>query len=118
MSFSYSFNEEDFHGDFNTREEAAKEAFAEDPEINVCWTGENVTPIPENFINAQVLIENIQCQDEFSGEWAENWPDETKEQLEELEKEIQKVFAAWLDKHSLRPAFFNCMYIEKHERNA
>lgn len=61
----------------------------------------------ENFFDAEDWLENVACQDDYSGDHAEGWDMSTKEQRAELEKEVRAVMAAWLERHKLRPTFFN-----------
>lgn len=105
--YGFSLDEERYHGFHDSREEAVIAAFEYDPDAKECFTGEIEVPIPENCLSADTLIEDIQCQDEFSGEWAQDWPNNTEDQLKELEENLQKVFGEWLDKHDLRPKFYN-----------
>lgn len=42
MKYGYSANEENYYGDFETREEAALEAFAADEELESVFTAEQV----------------------------------------------------------------------------
>ena len=41
-SYSYSTDEENYHGDFTTKTEAAEEAFRENEHIETVWVGENI----------------------------------------------------------------------------
>lgn len=107
MKYSYSTNEENYEGEFDTPEEAAQACFAENPDHHVCWVGEAVRPQPENFIDGDLLIEHIMEQDEFSGDWAEAWPEATKEQKADLDERLKNMFLEWMDAHDLRPSFWN-----------
>lgn len=105
MSYCYSRDEKTFYGRFDTIEEATDEAL-DGHESG--WVGEAVPPPqPETFWRADDWLEHVSVQDEYSGDWAEDWDESTKEQRAELEAEVQSVMAAWLDKHGLRPKFFN-----------
>lgn len=116
-TFSYSTDEEHYLGSFDTPEAAAHEGFEEeyqwgDGEIRTIFVGENVPPIPpEGYIDADLLIEHVQCQEDYSGEWADDWPGSTKAQTEELTTEVRKVFAAWVEKHDLRPRHFSVVNV-------
>lgn len=100
--YSYSHDDEHFHGEYDTPEEA----FAMSNEDSA-YVGENVAPTqPEDFWRAYDWLEHVSCQDEYSMDAAEGWDDSTKEQLSELETEVRKVMAAWLDRHGLRPKFW------------
>lgn len=63
---------------------------------------------PEDYIEAVEVLESVQCSDDYDSEFAEGWPNASKEQLAELTAEIRKVLGGWLDKHGLRPTFFIC----------
>lgn len=45
---------------------------------------------------------------------ADGWYRSTTAQREELEREVRAVMAAWLDRHDLRPKFWNADEIEEH----
>jgi hypothetical protein len=110
--YSYSFNQEDYFGSFDTAEEAAHEAWADaddrdDGHVSVCWVGENVPPTPpESLFDVETWIEHCQCQDDYQGDWAQDWDCGTKAQREELQRKVRAVMAAWLDRHHLRPNWF------------
>jgi len=110
--YSFSRNEENYHGEFETREGAIEKAKAEG--LKRFWTGENVTPDPLDYIDGCDIVENIVCQDEFSGDWAEGWPMTTKEQDEELTEMLRAAFKAWMDKHGLHPTFWNVENVQEH----
>lgn len=104
--FALSTNEENYYGNYETVESAVQEAIRH--EYESFWIGECVKPTPpEDWWEANDWLEHVSCQDEYSGEWAEGWDDSTKPQREELELQVRKVMADWLDKHNLRPSFFS-----------
>jgi hypothetical protein len=120
--YAYSTDEESevFHGRFDSREEASADAF-KDPAMNCVWIGEIVDPIqPEDHVDADLLLEHVACQDDYEGEIADQWPESSKEQEEELTGEIRKTFAGWLDRHELRPTHYVIERdsIQKVERGA
>lgn len=117
-TYAYSLDEEMYHGGYGSPEEAAHECFECDDDAETCHVGRCVTPDPVDYLDAEILIDNIQCQDDFAGEWAENWPGEAKEQRDELTAEFKKVFAAWLDRHNLRPRFFNVVDVQTITRES
>ena len=111
MKYAYSYDEEIYHGSFDTKEQAIAELDGRGG-----WVGECHDPSPpESWWNAEDWIEHVLCQDEYSGEWAEYTLATTKEQREELEAEVRKLMAAWLDRHDLRPNFFNVQNAERVE---
>lgn len=80
------------------------------------FVGKAVEPSkPEDFWDAENWLEHVSCQDEYMGDHAEDWDCSTKQQRQELEEQIRPVLAAWLERHSLRPDFFNVRELEKIE---
>lgn len=61
---------------------------------------------PEEFWNAEDWLDHVSGQDDYGGDWAEGWCDHATEHIEELEREVRAVMAAWLDRYNLRPNFF------------
>jgi hypothetical protein len=106
--FSYSFDEEHFHGQFETREDAIAEAVSESAELGKWFqVGRCVPPTqPENWWSPSDWLEHVSCQDSYGGDYAEDWDESTAEQREELQREVRAVMAAWLDRHELRPRFY------------
>lgn len=120
--FSVSHREDGgYFGEFDTREEAVFEEFSsEQDELSDeewkqlgCWVGEITPPrCPSSYIDANYVLEHIACQDEYCVDWAENWPNSSKEQEDELTAEFQRVFLTWMEKHNLKPKFFNVEAID------
>lgn len=106
--YSWSTDEERYYGDFATVEEALEEADQEGREEgDAVFVGEQRLPDqPEDFWRADDWLEHVSEQDDYCAEVSEDWEQSTKEQRSELESEVRKVLAAWLDKHSLRPKFW------------
>jgi hypothetical protein len=74
MDYSYSYDEECYHGQFDTPEAAAAEVFASDPHLNEIWVGENKGVTAHAFIDADDVLENSQQRaDEHAGECAGDW---------------------------------------------
>jgi len=93
---------ERFDGSYATREEAIAEA-----EEYARYVGQKESPAPpETFIDADLVIEHVLCQDEYCHDFAEDTLSATKAQLDELTGDLRAVFGAWIDKHGLRPTFF------------
>lgn len=109
MKYAYSTDRERYEGEFDSAEEAAREAFAEDEQREQVEVSVIELPLPpEHYVNAGCILEHILCQDDYNYPAAEDWPGETKEQRDELTEMLQKTVAQWLDKHSLRPTHFMC----------
>lgn len=108
-TYSWSTDEEQYHGSYPSIEAAIADAEAEHEEdwTGPVWVGEQAAPVqPEEHWDAERWLEHVSCQDEYSSEWAEDWDTSTKEQREELEYAVRKVMAEWLDRHCLRPTFW------------
>ncbi|MFA6690114.1 MAG: hypothetical protein WCS18_11615 [Sphaerochaetaceae bacterium] len=72
------------------------------------WLAKVCSPTPpENLFDVEDWLERVACDDDYAGDWAEDWDMSTKEQRTELEREVRAVIAAWLDRNNLRPTFFN-----------
>jgi hypothetical protein len=79
-------------------------------------------PQPEEFFGCDDWLDHVSCQDDYAGDHADGWDCSTEEQRDELDKEVRKVLAAWLDRHNLRPTFFNVTHPKRitpksHESN-
>ncbi len=75
-------------------------------------------PQPEDFFRAEDWLEQVSCQDDYMGDHAEDWDNSTKEDRDELTMEVQAVMAAWLDRHELRPTFWNAASAERIDPTA
>lgn len=106
MSYAYSTDGgESYQGDFPTAEEAATEGC----ELGggTCYVGRSRPPEPaENLINWYTILDDIDCQEDYSLDCADCWCNATVDQAAEVEREIGAVVGAWLDRHNLRPRFF------------
>ena len=121
--FCYSFNEEIYEGEFNSSEEALKEAVkdAENREKFGDGYGEVfiAESVPKNildYFDAEELIQLLQEKaDEDVGDVAEGWfpiypLNLEKEVLDDLNKAIND----WATKHNLQPSFYGVENIQKH----
>lgn len=103
--YSISTDGENFNGKYDTEEEAVSDG------VSHGYTSFHVGALrpptqPEYFWNACDWLEMVSCQDDYGGEWAEDWDNSTKQEREELEKEVRDVLRRWLDKYSNRPTHF------------
>lgn len=104
--FSLSSDGEYYQGRFDTVAAAAHSAQLLDYEH--FWIGElTPPPPPESLWEAVDWLEHVSIQDEYAFEHAEDWESSTEEQRAELEEQVRKVMGEWLDRHGLRPQFFN-----------
>jgi hypothetical protein len=104
--FSLSADGEYYEGRFDTVAAAAN--IAQLLDYQRFWIGElTPPPAPESLWDATDWLEHVSVQDEYSFAHAEDWDGSTEEQRAELEVLVRKVMGEWLDRHGLRPAFFN-----------
>lgn len=116
-SFAYSFNEENYYGNFDSREDAAAEAFAdEDENASTVWTAERVTP--DRSVCEEAVIDQVrESSTELSGDWADSYLTRiSKEAKRELQAELQAVWDRWEAKHDLEPTWFNVENPQRHDR--
>lgn len=106
--YAYSTDGERYDGRFDSEREAAIAAFADTGEYQVEVSIIEPVSNPESYVNSWDVLEAIQCQEEYSMDGAENWPNATADQNDELTDMLRKTVAKWLDKHNLRPTFFVC----------
>ena len=105
-TYSLSTDEENYNGQYDSIEEAIVEAIQ--CGNGIFWVGLCVKPpAPEGYFDAQSYFEHVSDQDEYMGDWGKNWLVSTREQDRELEAEVAAVIGKWLDRHNLRPKFWN-----------
>jgi len=107
LKYAYSWDDESYTGTFPSKEEAIAEAFGEWPERVNVFVGEVVYPsAPEIFIDADTIIDAIINQEEYSGEYTQDWPIVSKEQKQELTDSLQRIVSEWIAKHNLQPNWY------------
>lgn len=119
--WAYSFNDEDYEGCFDSKEEAIEEAksiFLEEAEMAgyepdddagqpEVWVGIAVTPPIEWTPYAEYYIESMQDHLEYYGELAENFPDQySEDDVKELDRRLNDTVRQWLKDRSVTPGFF------------
>lgn len=105
--YAYSFDEENYTGDFDSPDEAAEEAFASGDYRESVFIATIVPVNGTDWIHASDFLGDIMLSDDYLTDRAEHWPDCTPEQESELTQMLRRTFGEWLDKHGLRPTFFN-----------
>ena len=113
--YAFSFDEENYHGLFDTIEKALEKARNDTPDApDFVYIGEAIHPDPLTFINGPDILDQIQNEDEFCSDWADGWPRTTKEQDDELTAVLRAAFQQWMAKHDLAPTFYNVENAEKY----
>lgn len=113
--YAWSSDGEVYVGDFASIERAFEDAEAEGCERP--WIGKAGAPMVEQYVDADLILEHITCQDDYTAEVAEEWPFATVMQCHELTEALQKVVAEWVDKHKLWPTFFVVRNAKRYERD-
>lgn len=101
-----SGSEGNYRGDCPTPQEAAELAIEQEcfEEGEIIEVGQYRDPaLPESYVDAEIVLEHVACQDDYQHDCAEGWPNVKKPAIEELNAAITEVFAKWLDKHEARP---------------
>ncbi len=100
VKYAYSTDEERYHGEFDTREDAAREFFASDDDAEHVYVGEIVDAKASDYVDWRTvdkLLEDInQRIDDVDGELVGDWP----VLQEEPKKELAKIIGEFLDKHA------------------
>jgi hypothetical protein len=105
--WGWSTDGECYHGFYASREDAIKAGATEgaaEPGQRI-FVGRFRAPILEGAIDASLILDQVTDQDDYCGDWAEDWPGCTQGQVDELTNIIRKAFCEWLGKHDLRPSF-------------
>jgi hypothetical protein len=113
----YSFNEENFEGDFETKEQAIEEAiwYYKDYEKDqdFIWIGQ--TKNISLGVNIDSIIEDLseEAYDE-AGEYAEDYlSDVTLSHQKVLEERLNEVMVAWMKEFKYEPNFWAVTNVEK-----
>jgi hypothetical protein len=142
--YSYSDDEEVFHGLLDTEAEAVAEAFAEYDDADVVFVGEAVQKTISSYLHQcdiEGLLENISERAyEECGEVAENWlinnfphkpgesvqdrtarakvwKEQERERLEPLLTAVKEVFEQWATDEKCQPGFWYIKNVRSFSRS-
>ena len=111
----YSFNEENFEGDFETREDAIGEGtyYAKDEGITIFYVGAQKAVVLG--VNVDSIIEQLgEDATEQVGEIADNYLRHVKtNDAIILEEKLNEVLRSWLSDFGYRPTFWTVDNVEK-----
>ena len=112
----YSFDNTDFtSGTFEEKKEALidaqKEGIArieEDEKLNTIYLATADSPNNKRFFpDASLITEHMALQvEDVGGEYADEYPNVSKEAEEELTEQLEALLVKWCDKHEVIPAFY------------
>lgn len=117
--FTYSTNGEDFNGgSFDSHKEAMKEALAtfDESDTDFVYVGETVPHDNTRFYpDADLIIEHMALQaDDVAGDYADGYPDASKEDEELLTKMMKDMLDEWCKKAQVSPSFYSVVNIKKY----
>lgn len=108
--WSYSSNEEDFHGYCDSREDAIAEAIAEEIVDDGCvfWIGKNRRPVASVGLTPDAVIEMVSSRldDDGRPECGEEWPDfpargtPYRDEMQAIIDRFDREIAACVEKHN------------------
>lgn len=111
----YGFNEEEFQGVFDTREEAINEAKDYIDDESTVFLGR----IKEVDVRlpAWILLDKLgEIVYDQTGDYAAGYLSDVKQEHEdELDKELNKVLLSWMKKHGYEPWFYSVDDVEEVE---
>jgi hypothetical protein len=113
----YSFNGENFEGDFDTEEQAIAEAIwyykDDEKDQDFIWVGQ--TQAISVGVNVDSLLENLGEEAyEQAGEYAEDYLTNVKiEHQKVLEEKLNSVLATWMKEFKYEPNFWTVKNVEK-----
>lgn len=108
--YAYSFDRETWQGDFNSREEAMQAAIRDEntKEYLAVYTG--IAKLYTPALKSETVLDILKIEaDEIAGIAAADWlklEDISEEACSELEKTLTAAVMKWLEKHSLKPDFY------------
>lgn len=108
--YAYSFDRKTWQGDFNSREEAIQAGMTDEhnKECLVVYTG--IAELYMPVLKSETVLDILKVEaDEIAGVAAANWlnlEDIQEELCNELEKSLTAAVMKWLEKHSLKPDFY------------
>lgn len=108
--YAYSFDRETWQGDFNSREEAMQAAMNDEHNKGclVVYTG--IAKLYTPALKSETVLDILKIEaDEIAGIAAADWlklEDISEEARSEIEKTLTAAVMKWLEKHSLKPDFY------------
>lgn len=95
-TYSYSTDDEIYHGEFDSPDAAAAEAFYDDPELEAVSVGENRKHTAHFYVSADRILEDVteRAYDECR-EASEDWLDGVMHNVD-LKAELERLVGDWL----------------------
>lgn len=95
-TYSYSTDDEIYHGEFDSPDAAAAEAFYDDPELEAVSIGENRKHTAHHYVSADRILEDVtERADDECGEASEDWLAGVMHNVD-LKAELERLVGDWL----------------------
>lgn len=108
--YAYSFDRETWQGDFNSREEAMQTAISDENTKKYLAVYTGIAKLYTPALKSETVLDILKIKaDEIAGIAAADWlklEDISEEACSELEKTLTAAVMKWLEKHSLKPDFY------------
>lgn len=108
--YAYSFDRETWQGDFNSREEAMQAAISDENTKKYLAVYTGIAKLYTPALKSETVLDILKIKaDEIAGIAAADWlklEDISEEACSELEKTLTAAVMKWLEKHSLKPDFY------------
>ena len=105
QQYSWSTDEEHYHGPFDTPEAAAWAGLKDDDGNELVYVGVNRAPDMTCPVDGDDVLDQLQQTEDFLVEQSDNFAP-TAEQEDDLTVMLQKTWGAWLERHGLVPGFW------------
>lgn len=108
--YAYSFDRETWQGDFNSREEAMQAAISDENTKKYLAVYTGIAKLYTPALKSETVLDILKIKaDEIAGIAAADWlklENISEEACSELEKTLTAAVMKWLEKHSLKPDFY------------
>jgi len=115
MKYSYSTNEENFYGQYETIEEAIKHGLDDNPDSDSIYIGSNCNHTAHEFISVSNILDDIsEAAGDECGESAEDWLEIIHN--DNLKKrELAKLIGDWIEAND-PVTFYSVADVKRFER--
>jgi hypothetical protein len=118
--YAYSYDREDYTGSFDSPEEAVAEAVRKSEGLSSppteIFVGVLVEADPQTTDHAERIVEamNRRAHVDYGDAAARYLKNASKQQIAELDQEIARTIAAWLERNKMRPTFVKVQGIREY----
>ncbi len=111
-TYSYSFDEEQYYGDYPSVEDAIADAVDSMDEGQNIFVGENKRYTAHHFVDPSILLEQAMDRaDDEVGEWSEGWLGGTLHDYTKM-AELKKLVGDWIQAND-PPQFYSVVNVRE-----